>query len=317
MDVEYIEKLMQVINDSFDVQADAEITMEANPNGHATEEDMSRYKRAGINRISLGLQSADDKLLAEIGRSHCFEDFRHAFAAARSAGFDNINIDLIFGFFEQDQQAFYDAVGYVIETGCEHVSAYSLKLGEETPLYEVYMERGFDLDDEDWADRQMHQYVCDALQKNGYMQYELSNFAKEGYACKHNLNYWNIQEYIGFGVAAHSYKDHARFFNTSSIEQYLEDIKINASAIEEIEQLDVQKQKEEFIIMGLRKIKGIEIDEYNRRFGSDFLADYSKEIAYLTEAKLLENDKKNVWLSEEGRDFANIVMMEFIAEINY
>ena len=315
--VEYIEKLMQVLFDSFEVEKDAEITMEANPNGHSSKEEMLRYKKAGINRLSLGLQSADDALLKEIGRSHCFQDFQDAFAAARQAGFDNVNIDLIFGFFGQDRKAFEDTVQYVVQTQCEHVSAYSLKLGEETPLYETYMEQGIDVEEEDWEDREMYRYVCRELEENGYEQYELSNFAKKGYFCKHNMNYWDTKEYIGFGVAAHSYKDHARFFNTSDLEQYLEDIKRNASAIEEIEQLNLQKRKEEFIIMGLRKTKGFEVDDYTRRFGSDFFADYEKETAYLIEAKLIETDKKNVWLTEEGKDFANIAMMEFITEINY
>lgn len=317
VDVEYIEKLMQVIFDSFDVDEDAEITMEANPNGHSNIEDMARYKKAGINRLSIGLQSVDDALLAEIGRSHRFTDFQQAFANARQTGFDNINIDVIFGFFNQNIEEFEHTVQYVIQTGCEHVSAYSLKLGEETPLYELYMQQRIDMDEEDWADREMYRYVCEELLKNGYKQYELSNFAKAGYVCRHNLNYWDVKEYIGFGVAAHSYKDKARFFNTSDIDEYLEDIKTNASAIESVEQIDVQKQKEEFIIMGLRKTKGISAEEYAARFGSDFFSECAKEIAYLTEAKLLEKDDKNVWLSEDGKDFANIAMMEFITEINY
>ncbi len=314
VEVEYIEKLMKVIFDTFEVDVNAEISMEVNPCCRSGREDFIRYKKAGINRLSIGLQSASDDMLKQIGRQHSLLDFENTFQAAREAGFANINIDLIFGFYNQDINEFRESVRYVIQTGCEHVSCYSLKVEEDTPLYEQYMDEGIDIGDADYEDRQMYSLACQMLEHYGYKQYELSNYAKEGYECRHNLNYWDTKEYIGFGLAAHSYKDNARFYNTSDMEEYLQEIDTNNSAIEDIEQLDKAKQEEEFIIMALRKADGIEYGEFKRRFGEDFLIKYSKEVNYLSESELLIVDSSNAYLSAEGKNFANITMMEFISK---
>jgi oxygen-independent coproporphyrinogen-3 oxidase len=314
VEVTYIEELMKIIFDTFDVDINAEISMEVNPCGYSSREDFIRYKKAGINRLSIGLQSASDDMLKQIGRQHHLLDFENAFQAAREAGFANINIDLIFGFYNQDINEFRESVRYVIQRGCEHVSCYSLKLEEDTPLYESYMEAGIDIEDADYEDREMYRLACQMLEQYGYKQYELSNYAKEGYECRHNLNYWDTKEYIGFGVAAHSYKDNARFYNTSDIGEYIQSIDTNGSAIEDIEQLDKITQEEEFIIMALRKKDGVEYDEFKKRFGEDFLIKYNKEIEYLCESGLLITDRNNAFLSEEGKNFANISMMEFISK---
>lgn len=314
VDVKYIEELMSILFDTFEINENAEISMEINPCGHISKDDFKRYKKSGINRLSIGLQSASDDMLKQIGRQHSLLDFENAFQAAREADFANINIDLIFGFYNQNVDEFRDTVRYVIDKGCEHVSCYSLKLEEETPLYEMYMNEGIDIEDEDYEDRQMYRLACQMLEYSGYKQYELSNYAKPGYECRHNLNYWDTKEYIGFGLAAHSYKDYARFYNTSDMDEYLQNIDMNGSAIEEIEQIDKTKQEEEFIIMALRKTIGVEYDEFKRRFGEEFLAKYNQEINYLTESGLLIVGSESAYLSDEGKNYANITMMEFISK---
>lgn len=313
VEVRYIEELMGVIFSTFDVDKDTEISMEANPCGHSSREDFERYIKCGVNRLSIGLQSASDDMLRQIGRQHTKDQFDEAFKNARSAGFDNINVDIIFGFYNQDVLEFENTVQYVIGTGCEHISCYSLKLEEETPLYDLYMDEGIDIESEDFEDRLMYHTACEMFKENGYVQYELSNFAKKGYACRHNLNYWDIKEYIGLGLAAHSYKDKARFFNTSYMNEYLQGIENNGSAIEDIEQLDKEKQEEEFIIMALRKTEGVRFDEYKKRFGEEFLDKYKDETNYLIEAGLAALTKNSMYLTDEGKDFANIAMMEFIS----
>ncbi len=313
IDVRYIEELMSVIYSAFDVDNDAEVSMEANPCGHIDKEDFERYKKCGINRLSIGLQSASDSMLKHIGRQHTKENFDIAFKNARSAEFNNINVDLIFGFYNQDVIEFENTVQYVIDTGCEHISCYSLKLEEDTPLYDLYINEGVDIESEDFEDRMMYHTACAMLEENGYAQYELSNFAQKGYKCRHNLNYWDIREYIGFGLAAHSYKDKARFYNTSYMDEYIRGIENNGSAIEDIEQLDNNKQEEEFIIMALRKTEGVKFDEYKKRFGEKFLEKYKDETNYLTEAGLAAVSKNSIYLTDEGKDFANIAMMEFIS----
>jgi oxygen-independent coproporphyrinogen-3 oxidase len=314
VDVKYIEELMSILFDTFEINENAEISMEINPCGHISKDDFKRYKKSGINRLSIGLQSASDDMLKQIGRQHSLLDFENAFQAAREADFANINIDLIFGFYNQNVDEFRDTVRYVIDTGCEHVSCYSLKLEEETPLYEMYLNEGIDIEDEDYEDRQMYRLACQMLEYNGYKQYELSNYAKFGYECRHNLNYWDTKEYIGFGLAAHSYKDYARFYNTSDMNEYLQNIDMNSSAIEEIEQIDKTKQEEEFIIMALRKTIGVEYDEFKRRFGEEFLIKYNQEVNYLTESGLLIAGSESAYLSDEGKNYANITMMEFISK---
>jgi oxygen-independent coproporphyrinogen-3 oxidase len=159
-----------------------------------------------------------------------------------------------------------------------------VKLEEDTPLYDLYLDEGIDIESEEFEDRMMYHTACGMFEERGYVQYELSNFAKKGYECRHNLNYWDIKEYIGFGLAAHSYKDKARFYNTSYMDEYLESIETNGSAIEDIEQIDKDKQEEEFIIMALRKTEGVRFDEFKNRFDIEFLPKYKNEVNYLNEA---------------------------------
>jgi len=313
-DAQYIEKITDVIYSNYNVDTNAEISMEINPCARTETEDFVRYKKCGINRLSIGLQSSSDDMLRQIGRQHTENDFRTAFKNARKAGFENINIDMIFGFHNQDVVEFENTVQYVLDCDCEHISCYSLKLEENTPLYEMYMNEGIDIENEDYENRMMYELACKMFEENGYKQYEISNFAKKGFECRHNINYWDIGEYIGFGTAAHSYKDKARFYNTPYIDEYIKRIKNNKSAIEEIEQIDKTKRQEEFIIMALRKTEGIRFDEFNKRFGKDFLQTYKNETEYLLDAGLIEIKNKSAYLTKEGKDFANIAMMEFISK---
>ena len=312
VDVGYIQILLDVLRDTFEVNRQAEITMEANPASNVELEDFFKYRNAGINRLSIGLQSASNALLKAIGRVHTKEDFEDFYETARRAGYDNINVDLIFGFYEQSVAEWAETLDYVLRLDVKHISCYSLKLEEGTPLYHRYLQQGIDIEDIQDRDREMYEMARDRLLGSGFRQYELSSFALPGYESVHNLHYWNTDEYIGFGAGAHSYINDARFYNISDLTAYIEGIKENLSAIEEVEQLDEETKEEEFVIMALRKLDGVDLEEYYKRFGKDFLEEYAEQVLYLQGAGLLNVRDEHVCLSEDGLDFANIVMMEFV-----
>ena len=225
IDARHIEGILEVCRKNFEIDPDAEISMESNP-GTLTKENLLIYKNAGVNRISIGLQAAQNKILKTLGRIHDFKEFEEGYYLARQAGFSNINIDLMLGLPGQTFEDWQETLEKACSLKPEHISAYSLKLEEGTPFYnKYYKEDALELPPEE-IERDMYHYAVNFLGEKGFEHYEISNFAKEGLECKHNLVYWKRGPYIGLGLGAHSFFEGKRFFNTYDMKQYIADIKV-------------------------------------------------------------------------------------------
>lgn len=299
IDSKYIIEILNLIGKSED------ITIEVNP-GTVTEEKLQDYKTAGINRLSIGLQSTNDNLLKEIGRIHNYCEFENTYKLARKVGFENINVDLMIGLPNQTIQDIKQTLNRIIELDPEHVSVYSLIVEEGTPMQKLIEEGTLKLPDEE-KERQMYWYVKNYLELNGYKHYEISNFAKPGFESKHNMDCWNQEEYIGFGVAAHSYINGKRFCNTSNIKEYL--IK-KTVIIQEIQ--NKQDKMKEYMLLGLRKIDGVSIQKFKNKFKENPIMLFRKELQKLSNEKLLNIDGDNIKLTNKGLDLANLVWEEFV-----
>ena len=305
----YITRVLENISKNFKVNLDAEITIEANP-GTVTKEKIESYKKAGINRISIGLQTTSDALLKEIGRIHTYKEFLDTYKIARNV-FDNINVDLMLGLPNQSLKDLKDSLQKVIELNPEHISVYSLILEEKTKMYEKYENGVLNLPDDE-LERKMYWYVKKSLEKNEYNHYEISNFAKKGYESKHNMDCWSQKQYLGFGINASSYVDSKRFSNVPNINEYIKNIKNNEPEKNEIleEIQDREMQMKEFMLLGLRKIEGIRNQDFYNKFGIDVEEKFEVELKKLRKENLIEKDK--IKLTNRGLDLANIVWEEFI-----
>lgn len=310
IDNESISKIMD--NLRLFVADNAEITIEINP-GTANKEKLKKYKEIGINRLSIGLQSADNELLSEIGRIHKYEDFLNVYNEARNIGFRNINVDLMLGLPNQDLKKLEESVKEVITLSPEHISIYSLILEENTKLYDMVMNEELKLPDEA-IERKMYWNVKKMLENEGYIHYEISNFAKEGYKSRHNSDCWEQKEYIGIGVSSHSYLNNKRYSNSESVEEYIKNINNNDFdkniTIHE-EQTKEDKQKE-YMILGLRKINGVNITKFKNKFGENPIFLYRQELNKLVQEELIEIYDNNIKLTDKGLDLANVVWEEFI-----
>lgn len=290
---------------------DVETTIEVNP-GTVTEQKLRDYKEAGINRLSIGLQSTNNELLKEIGRIHDYEQFIETFNLARKVGFKNINVDLMLALPNQTIEDLKESLQKVIKHNPEHISVYSLILEKETKLYDMVNEGKLKLPDEE-LERQMYWYVKNTLELNGYEHYEISNFAKTGMESKHNVNCWKQKEYIGIGLGASSYVDGVRFSNIKDLEEYIANVeagKIDKNTIVEEMQTETDKQKE-YMMLGLRMIDGVSIQEFKAKFGKNPIYLFRQELDKLTKEKLIVIDGDKIKLSNMGLDLANQVWMEF------
>ena len=322
---EQIGRLMDTVREIFTLDEDAEITMEMNP-GTVTEEKLRKYRQAGVNRLSIGLQSVNDEELRLLGRIHTYEEFREAYHLARANGFSNINVDLISAIPGQTVESWRRTLERVMALSPEHISAYSLILEEGTTFYKKYVEdeakEGPKLPDED-AERQMYWDTETLMEKNGYHRYEISNYAKEGYACRHNLGYWERIPYLGFGIGAASLVPGdligkcrklegkmSRYTNPDQLREYAHSYrnKFQAELLTEIEEM------EEFMFLGLRKMNGISKKEFSEYFGKSLEDIYGEPICKLESLKLLEQDDDRVWLTKRGIDVSNSVFVEFLLE---
>lgn len=304
VDSKYIVDILNTIKEKYNLE-NVEITIEVNP-GTVTRPKLLDYKEAGINRLSIGLQETNNDLLKSIGRIHTYEEFLETYNLARNIGFKNINIDLMIGLPNQSISNIKQSLNKVINLNPEHISVYSLILEEGTKLYKEYEEKQIELPDEE-LERDMYWYVKNTLENNGYIHYEISNFAKKGYESKHNISCWRGEEYIGFGVAAHSYLNNTRYSNTESIEEYINgtDKIIHEKQIIE----DIQK---EYMLLGLRKIDGISVQEFKNKFGDNPIFLFRNELSKLVEEDLIEVDGDDIKLTNRGLDLANRVWQEFI-----
>ena len=304
VDSKYIVDILNLIKEKYTLE-NTEITIEVNP-GTITESKLIDYKNVGINRLSIGLQETNNELLKEIGRIHTYEEFLETYNLARKVGFTNINVDLMIGLPNQSIANIKDSLNKIIELNPEHISVYSLILEEGTKIYKKYENKEIELPDEE-LERNMYWYVKNTLENNGYIHYEISNFCKEGYESKHNISCWNQEEYIGFGVNAHSYMDGIRYSNTESIEEYTN--KANKIVHEKQTLEDMRK---EYMLLGLRKIQGISVQEFKNKFGENPIFLFRNELSKLVEEDLLEVDGDNIRLTNKGLDLANQVWQEFI-----
>lgn len=303
---QYIEIIIKQIRKSYIVANNAEITIEINP-GTVNEEKIKKYKEIGINRISIGLQSTNNKILKEIGRIHDYERFLETYIIVKKLGIKNVNIDLMLALPNQSIEELKESIEKVIVLNPEHISIYSLILEEGTKLEKQILESEVFLPDED-IERQMYWLVKSKLEEKGYKHYEISNFAKQGYESKHNMNCWKQVEYLGFGLGAHSYFENSRYSNISNIDKY---IKRDFNKIIHEVQEEQDKQKE-YMLLGLRKIDGIKISEFKSKFSKNPLYVFRNELKELVEKGLLEVDLDDIKLTYKGIDLANIVWKEFV-----
>lgn len=306
-----IESLMDIVKSSFNVSEDAEITMECNP-GTIDREKLEAIKRSGINRLSIGLQAVQNHHLSYIGRIHTYEEFEKNFREARDVGFDNINIDLMFALPNQTEDDWKESLEKVVGLNPEHISAYSLILEEGTELFDMYERDEFELMDED-RDIDMYEYTINYLKDNGYAQYEISNYSKEGKECRHNIIYWQCDNYLGLGAGAAGYLERDRYTNESNLNNYHERIEIGKKPIINVENLSDEEMMEEMVFMGLRMNSGIDRVDFKNRFGIDFCEKYEKKIDDLKKRNLLEVDDVGVRLTQKGREISNSVFLEILS----
>lgn len=307
----HIIDILEVIKSKFKVLKDAEITIEVNP-GTVTEEKLNDYYKSGINRLSIGLQSVDDKLLKTIGRIHSFSDFLETYRIAKEAGFTNINVDLMIGLPTQNLSDVKIAIEKTVKLSPNHISVYSLIIEEGTPIEEKINKKELFLPSE-VLERKMYWTVKEELEKNGYIHYEISNFAKPGYESKHNLACWNQEEYIGVGLAAHSYINNTRYSNTEDIEKYIENIRCDKGNYKTIHEMQSREDKmKEYMLLALRKIEGVRISEFKKMFVDNPIYLYREELNKLVTQELIEIEDDNIKLTNKGIDLANLVWEEFV-----
>lgn len=330
IDEEYIEDILKSIRENFEITSNLEenyeaqdeeiknynsqieTTIEVNP-GTVTKEKLQKYLECGINRLSIGLQAVQDNLLKEIGRIHAFEDFQNVYKWAREVGFENINVDLMIGLPNQTLDDVKESTKKVMALKPEHISVYSLILEENTKLEDMVIKGKLELPDDE-IERKMYWYVKKALEKHKYIHYEISNFARPGFESKHNSDCWNQNEYIGIGAAASSFMNNARYENTSDLEEYISNIENDKPSknIQLQELLDDESKIDEYMMLSLRKISGVNISEFKRKFNQNPIIRYNKILEKLIKEELIEIDGNNIRLSSKGIDLANLVWEEFI-----
>ena len=289
---------------------DIEYSMECNP-GNLTEEKLEVMKNYGVNRISIGLQAKQDNLLKGLGRIHNYKTFKENFLLAKKVGFNNINVDLMFGLPNQRLNEWEETLREIISLEPAHISAYSLIIEEGTAFYNLYENDKLKLPTEE-EERKMYHLTKKILEENGFNQYEISNYAKEGKECRHNLAYWNMDNWIGVGSAAASYINGKRIKNISSVEEYINSINEKGEAVEEIINNSKNDNMEEFMFMGLRKINGIDENEFKKRFSMNINDVYGEILNKYIDEGLLIRDSGRIFLSEKGIEISNIIMADFL-----
>lgn len=301
--------LMEHVNRAFQISDGAEISMEANP-GTVTREKLKEYRRAGINRISFGLQSANDRELKLLGRIHTWAEFLESFALARECGFTNLNIDLMSALPGQTRESWKDTLKRVTDLNPEHISAYSLIIEEGTPFGEKYgSEEGRKLLPDEDSEREMYHETKRFLRECGYERYEISNYAKPGRECRHNIGYWTGVPYLGLGLGASSYMNGSRFAVSSDMQQYLEE---KPGTFTDVEKLTKKDMEEEFFYVGLRMTAGVSLSEFERRFGMSAEEVYPGLMETFVEEKAAEFRGDRFVLTDYGLDVSNYIMAQFL-----
>lgn len=308
-------RIMEALREKFSFRKGAEITLEANP-GTVDKEKLSFYKKAGINRLSFGLQSADAEELKKLGRIHTWEKFLESFQLAREAGFSNINVDLMSALPGQTKESWEKTLRQVLALQPEHISAYSLIIEEGTPFYQLYekdVERRDageepELIPSEEEERAMYEATGRILKEQGYLHYEISNYAKPGRECCHNLGYWQRRDYLGFGLGASTLLNPVRYKNTEDLEAYLG----GDFSKKEFFVLTKDNQIEETMFLGLRVLEGVSKEQFREQFSCELRVVYRKELEKLEKEGLLEEEGDFVRLTSRGIDLSNPVLAEFL-----
>lgn len=329
LEPEWMEEILCAIRSTFDLEEDCEVTMECNP-GTVTEDSLGVYLRAGVNRLSIGLQSCDDEELRLLGRIHDVNRFYKTYELARRAGFSNINIDLMTGIPHQTLDSLKKTLKIVTGLRPEHLSVYDLIVEDNTPFHDMYI---FDvvkrqagqptevLPDED-TELAMTLMVEDFLEKKGYHQYEISNFARDGRECRHNVGYWTRVPYLGLGAGSASLLHETRWSNESDLYRYMEaceklpNLPASESLMQGVSKLSRYEQMEEFMFLGLRMNEGISLEEFEHKFGASCTGIYGKTIRDYRNQELIEMSRGRLFLTPRGRQVGNLVFEGFLIDRN-
>lgn len=299
-----VRRVMETIRNYYHVAEDAEITIEMNPDT-VTEDKLQEYITAGMNRVSIGLQSADDNELERIGRIHDCRTFEKVYELSRKTGFRNINIDLMAALPDQSVASYEWTLKRVTSLAPEHISAYSLTLEEGTPLYEQRNRYRFPTEDED---REMYALTGEYLASCGYHRYEISNYARDGYECRHNKVYWQRGNYVGFGLGASSMVENIRWTNPADMKQY-------RNPTQDRQILTTHEQMEEYMFLGLRMMCGVGMQDFADEFGTQIGAVYGETVDKLCAQGLLMQEQGRIRLTERGIDVSNYVMAQFLFDV--
>lgn len=305
---EAIASIMRTLQEQFFFCEDAEVTIEANP-GTVDLEKLTIYRNVGINRLSLGLQSTDAEELKLLGRIHSYEEFLKSYEWAREAGFSNINIDLMFAIPGQTGEAWRQHLYQVAELNPEHISAYSLIIEEGTP----FAEQNLDLPDED-TEYQMYEDTAEILERYGYRQYEISNYAKQGYMCRHNAGYWQRREYLGFGLGASSLYRGMRFSNTRRMQEYLKESRNSDQIRKDVTVLSRNERIEEFMFLGLRMTEGISEKKFEENFDVRLMDVYGDILQKYEETGFMEHIETKWRLTRKGIHVSNHILADFLLD---
>ncbi len=312
--------VLELLRERLLFRTDPEITIECNP-GTITKDKLFKYKRAGINRVSIGLQSADNRELALLGRIHTWEDFLSSYQLLLGAGFENINIDLISALPGQTLFSYEETLRRVVALSPAHISAYSLIIEEGTPFYQLYggedagegLLENVPLPDEE-TERQMYVRTGEILRAASYARYEISNYALPGRECRHNQSYWNRTEYIGFGLGAASFFGGCRFSNERDLTGYIRLAECKSSVCAQRTRLSLKDEMEEFMFLGLRMMCGVSEDEFFLQFGREMWEVYGEILQKHISLGLLERRGRQIALTERGIDVSNMVFCDFLLE---
>ena len=307
---EKLKNLLDYIKENLVIIEDAEITTEANPET-LDKKKLEILKKAGVNRLSIGMQAGQDCLIKKLGRVHSIKDVERSVQWAKALGFDNINLDLMFGLPDQTLDQWMETLIMAVDMGVEHISTYALIIEEGTPFYELESQGKLNTASEE-VEREMYHKGVAYLKRKGYNQYEISNFAQPGKECRHNLIYWKNRDYIGIGCGAHSFLDGERWSNYNDISQYIDSISKKRTAIEHRQRISISEQRFETIMLGLRLIEGVSKLEFRERFNNDIRYYYDDAIDQLKKQGLLAEDSNRIYLTPKGMDFQNQVLLYFM-----
>ena len=311
LDIRRITRIINAIHSNFKVDKYAEFTMECNP-ATADLEYLKRVRRLGVNRLSIGCQSAHENELKALGRIHSFEQFKDCFNDARQAGFDNISVDLMYGIPYQTEQSFIESLSSVTALGPDHISIYALKIEEGTPFHA--MRDKLILPDEE-AEFTMYNHAVEYLAAQGYERYEISNFCRKGAASLHNLKYWNCDEYVGLGASAHSYFEDERLATTCVVRDYIDGLEIIGTDIDIVassEKIDSVKCMEEYVMLGMRLTEGIVIEDFERRFNISFHEKYGCRFDEYIDDGFVAKDERGYRFTTNGMFVSNYILSDVL-----